>query len=108
MIISVVVENYYHFTNSGHMIILKNNPLEGTRKKIRPWACFCEITQKIRGTFCYTERKYIAYQNDIPRWIFIYFLCKYIYFIISKIDNLIFMKFFAKNIELMFDMIISY
>ena len=34
MIISVVVEKYYHFTNPGHMIILKNNPRTGTRGKI--------------------------------------------------------------------------
>ena len=61
MIISVVVEKYYHFTNSGHMIILKNNPRTGTRGKIpRSWISFCEITWKIQGTVHYLERKFIA------------------------------------------------
>ena len=33
MIISVGVDNYYHDTNSGHLIILKNNTRVGTRAK---------------------------------------------------------------------------
>ena len=47
MIISVVVEKYYHFTNSGHMIILKIIHVQGGGEKIpRKWSISNDILVK--------------------------------------------------------------